>query len=289
MRCAGLAKTCDCYCVCTLQLGGPQLAVGGLFSPRQKAPGTQLLRTETVRSSDTPRWKSGQAEFRYCIESNPDACLEISLLASRMLGSELLGRAHIELAALLSEEKTDRWYPVKSKTNHETGNVRLQTAGGRAGGNGGGGWGSDSRRSDSYKQQHMVHPSNSLMYLQNNAPPGTHGGIPAPSKTPGQRPPQRPGARGAPPAPLEMQRPGAVPPQDISSPLGPGVGGGGGGGLSPAQGGPGAFNPYGSGKGSGPVATSAAFQYKCGDMVGKGAFGKVYQVRRVFCTVTCTF
>jgi hypothetical protein len=287
VRCAGLAKTCDCYCVCTLQLGGPQLAVGGLFSPRQKVPGTQLLRTETVRSSDTPRWKSGQAEFRHCIKSNPDACLEISLLASRMLGSELLGRAHIELAALLSEEKTDRWYPVKSKTNQETGNVRLQTAGGRTGGNENGGWGSDSRRPDSYQQQPMVHPHNSLIYLQNNAPPGTPGGIPAPNKTPGQRPPQRPGVRGAPPAPLDMQRLSAVPLPDISSPLGPG--GGGGGLLPPAQSGPGAFNPYGGGKGSGPVATGAAFQYKFGDMVGKGAFGKVYQVRRVFCTVTCTF
>eukprot|EP00802_Teleaulax_amphioxeia_P010472 Tamp_10500.p1 GENE.Tamp_10500~~Tamp_10500.p1 ORF type:complete len:561 (-),score=122.97 Tamp_10500:325-2007(-) len=271
----GLTKTCDCYCVCTLQLGGPQLAVGGgLFSPRSKVPGTQLLRTETVRRSDTPRWRSGQAQFRHRIENSPDACLEISLLASRMLGSELLGRTHIELASLLSEEKTDRWYPVKSKNNQETGNVRLQTAGGRAGGSGDGGWGSDSRRSDSHQQQPMAHPRNSLMYLQNNPPPGTPGGIPAPNKTHGQRPPQRPGVRGAPPAPLDMQRQsGGVPPPDAGpfSPTGRGPG-------PPAEGHSGVFSPYGGGgKAGGPVATSATFQYKCGDMVGKGAFGKVYQ------------
>ena len=117
--------------MCTLQLQGPQLAVGGLFSPHSKAAGAPLLRTETVKRSDTPRWKSGQAKFSYRIDDNPDACLEISLMASRLLGSELLGRAHIELAALLSEAKTDRWYPVMSKTNQEAGNVRLQTAGGR--------------------------------------------------------------------------------------------------------------------------------------------------------------
>jgi len=128
----GLPKACDAYCVCTLQLNGPQLPVAGLFSPRGKTPGMQLLRTETVKRSDTPRWKSGQAEFSHRVDEHPGACLEISLMASRLLGSELLGRAHIELAALLSEEKTDRWYPVKSKHNQETGNVRLQTAGGRS-------------------------------------------------------------------------------------------------------------------------------------------------------------
>ena len=110
---------CDAYCVCTLQLDGPQVEVGGFFSPRTKMPGTQLVRTETVRRSDTPRWKAGQAEFRHCCEANPSACIQISLLASRLLGSELLGRAHIELAELLSNEKTDRWYPVTSKHNHE--------------------------------------------------------------------------------------------------------------------------------------------------------------------------
>ena len=88
---AGLPKACDAYCVCTLQLNGPQLPVAGLFSPRGKTPGMQLLRTETVKRSDTPRWKSGQAEFRYRLDQHPSACLEISVMVRPVCA--LLGAA----------------------------------------------------------------------------------------------------------------------------------------------------------------------------------------------------
>ena len=263
----GLAKACDSYCVCTLQLDGPQVSVGGLFSPRGKSPGTQLVRTETVRRSDTPRWKTGQAEFRHIIEDNPRACLEVSLLATRLLGSELLGRAHIELAELLSEPKSDRWYPVKSKHNQDAGNVRLQTAGGRDVGAGG---------IDSLPNNTVQHPRDSLMYLQNNPPPGTPGGIPAPTgalfgggspvRNGVQRPPQRPGRSAFSNSGGDAGLAGRAGGADV-------VGGGGGLGVVP-------FTPYGGGARRdhhAPATQSASFQYKFGDMVGKGAFGKVFQ------------
>jgi hypothetical protein len=277
--CAGLHKTCDCYCVCTLQLNGPQLAIGGLFSPRSKTPGTQLLRTETIRNSDTPRWKTGQAQFRHRHQDDSPACLEISLMASRLLGSELLGRTHIELATLLLEAKTDRWYPIRSKNSQETGNVRVQTAGGRSG----------SRRSnslsnsDAHSRQDSAplpqpHHIDSFLYLQSNPPPGTYGGIPAPGTARGgPRPPQRPGGRGLPASPIRELP--ASPVREVDLPR-------------PTKGPPAAppdvaaagkmFNPYGgnskAGGEAGAQAASATFQYKCGEMVGKGAFGKVFQV-----------
>lgn len=267
--------------MCTLQLNGPQLAVGGLFSPRSKTPGTQLLRTETAKRSDTPRWKMGQAQFRHCIEENPSACLEVSVLTSRLLGAELLGRTHIELAVLLSEAKTDKWYPVKAKNNQETGNVRLQMAGGRSGASGGEqSWGgaNNSPAQNSYRDIPMAHPRNSLMYLQNNPPPGTPGGIPSPGTMGGQRP--RPAGRGAPP-PVQMphRKNGSSgdlpdPPDKGGPPLqSPGRGVAGGGPIGNFPG----FNPYGGGGKKQEKGQGAAFQYKCGDMVGKGAFGKVYQ------------
>ena len=133
----------------------------------------------------------------------------------------------------------------------------------------------------------MTHPRNSLMYLQNNPPPGTPGGIPAPggagspSRQAAGRPPQRPGGRGGGhPASIDAQRAsmGHLPAPDLG--VLPGMGGGG---QEPQiQGSFGAFNPYGGGGPGAPAAgggaASAAFQYKCGDMVGKGAFGKVFQV-----------
>ena len=286
----GLAKACDAYCICTLQLMGPQLAVGGLFSPRSKTPGAHLCKTETVRRSDTPRWKTGQAQFRHRLDVNSVACIEISLMASRLMGSELLGRAHIELAALLSEAKTDRWYPIKSKTNQETGNVRVQTAGGRSGGRSDKAYSAESPM-HSQRGQPMAHPRDSLMYLQHDPPPGTPGGIPIPGQ-PGQftvsRPPQRP-ARPAridiAPSRIDIAPSRIPPPPDTPSRIPPAPdfpanqspGGRGPSAESPHQNTVGgAFNPYGGGSNA-PVAASAAFQYKCGDMVGKGAFGKVFQ------------
>jgi len=71
----------------------------------------------------------------------------------------------------------------------------------------------------------------------------------------------------APPCPSE----GLVHNGSNATRVSPGVG------AAPQQGSFGGFNPYGGGPANAPTIASATFQYKCGDMVGKGAFGKVFQ------------
>lgn len=58
---------------------------------------------------------------------SPTAVFELCLVANRMLGSEVLGKATVEIATLVSERRTDRWYSLKSKKNVDAGSVRLVT------------------------------------------------------------------------------------------------------------------------------------------------------------------
>jgi hypothetical protein len=112
LRCmsAFLPQVCDSYCVCTILPDGPSLDSKMVSTPRKRSGNPPFVKTETIKKSDAPRWKTGVAQFPVTDGSlSSNSCLELCLMAQRMLGSELLGRTNVELAALLSETHTDRY------------------------------------------------------------------------------------------------------------------------------------------------------------------------------------
>jgi hypothetical protein len=104
-------QVCDSYCICTMLPSGPSLDPKIVSTPRKRSGSFQFIKTETIKKSDVPRWKTGVGQFPFNQDSNlaPSACFELCVMAQRMLGSELLGRTNVELAALLSESHTDRY------------------------------------------------------------------------------------------------------------------------------------------------------------------------------------
>ena len=203
------------------------------------------------------------------------------MLANRLLGSEVLGKTTVDLQLLLSEARTDRWYSIKSKKNVDAGSVRLVTAidgadvGAPApsspanpspGADGGASQpyfeskqeGSGDKEG-SWQAGNVAYDQVAMQQQQQHgamvAPPPPAGGANAPGANP--PPPQggyrtAAGRRKVPQIPIPGQGPGQQ-----------------GGARNP---GPGAPSPNTRGGGGG-----GTFQYKIGEIVGRGAFGKVFQ------------
>lgn len=264
MEATGLPKPCDAYCVCSFLEGGSTLDIRGAPSPRdRKSSNAQLVRTETVKKTAQPRWAGGKGHIAVGAEMNPKATVELSLMAQRLLGSELIGRAQIQLSALM-EPRVDKWYSIRNKNLQESGSIRLQT---------------------SFTQR---------------APSNTSSANPLPDELPGPIPVLAPIAAPT-PAPISPHTPQAVPPTPFPAPPSahspimsvhqfppqsptrrPPAGGR----PSSREGVP--FKRGDSIKHALPppspsnapvpgTAVPTTFAYKIGEMVGRGAFGKVFQ------------
>jgi hypothetical protein len=106
---AGLEKPCDVYCMCTLNyadVSKDPATPRGLFGRKDPVP-SQNCRTETIRKTDRPKWKKGRAEF-LVRDIIPGSYLELCLMAQKMIGSSLLGRAQVDLLDLVGQPHTDR-------------------------------------------------------------------------------------------------------------------------------------------------------------------------------------
>ena len=107
---AGLDKPYDVYCVCTLchtDLFKEPTTPRGIFSKKDPVP-PQTCRTETVKKTDRPKWRTGRAEF-LVRDVGPGTFLELSLMSQKMFGSTQLGRARVDLMDLIGQPHIDRY------------------------------------------------------------------------------------------------------------------------------------------------------------------------------------
>ena len=106
---AGLEKPCDVYCMCTLHYADvfkDPTTPRSIFGKRDSVP-PQNCRTEIIKKTDRPKWRKGRAEF-LVRDVAPGSYLELSLMAQKMIGSSLLGRAQVDLMDIVGQPHTDR-------------------------------------------------------------------------------------------------------------------------------------------------------------------------------------
>ena len=109
---AGLEKPVDVYCMCALYYSDVVKDVmtprsTGMFNKKDTIP-PQTCRTETVRKTDRPKWRTGKAEF-LVRDVGPGTYLELNLMSQKLFGSSQLGRARVELMDLIEQPHTDRY------------------------------------------------------------------------------------------------------------------------------------------------------------------------------------
>lgn len=227
----GLPRVADYYVIGELKARGATLAttlargMSLMSTPRESR--VPSVRTETVRKTDQPRFRSGESEsWPVAADTDPAAAVQFSMYARRLLGSELVGQANVLLTTLLADDASDRWLSIRSRAV-ECGSMRV--------------------RATVTRRDAIARPKSPPPIASASVPPtstifdsATESGAYLSARSSLHKGQSLVGSLPAAPAPPSDSQQG--------------------------QGGPGAA-----------VRAAATFSYKVGDMVGRGAFGKVFQ------------